>query len=235
MIGRIRAGSSDARRIWNTNPFILPAIVITGLVLASVVGCGVLGDPNPCDRTQAMRNALEEGTGRDCDLITDDDLAGVQRLHLVLSSDEARNLKKSDFSGLDDVETLDFAGGGTSRYHARDANVLTGTLHPHIFEYMSSLPSVSNLIFARVASSRGSYYETDSIIVNYFHSRCFGPDLAMATPEWFSNLENLTKITICTVEEIPSHVSVALKERGVMLNPISECSFSESNGRRCDH
>ena len=210
------------------------SLVITIAALTLAIGCGVLGNPNPCDRTQAMRDALEEATGRDCDLISDADLADVRRLHLVLSSDEARNLKKSDFSGLANMETLDFAGGGTSPYHARVANVITGTLHPHIFEYMSSLPSVSNLIFARVASSRGSYYETDSLIVSYFHSRCFGPDLAMATPEWFGSLENLTEITICTVEEIPSHVSVALEEREVMLNAISECSPSESNGRMCD-
>ena len=32
-------------------------IVAAIAVLAMCIGCGVLGNPNPCDRTQSMRNA----------------------------------------------------------------------------------------------------------------------------------------------------------------------------------
>ena len=217
-----------------TNTFALTAIAIAGAMLLLAVGCAVFGDPNPCDRTQVVRDALEEATGRDCDLITQDDLADVQRLHLILSSEEARNLKKGDFSGLDSVETLDFAGGGTSRYHATAENVTTGALHANSFEAFGSLPNLNHLMFARVASSSGRYCETDSIATTYFRSRCFGPDISVATPVWFGDLSNLNEVSICTVSELPSDVSVALKERGVAITAISACSPQEGGGRKCE-
>ena len=211
-------------------------VALAGIVaiMTVTVGCDVLGSPDPCDRSQVMRDALEEATGRDCDLITQDDLADVQGLHLILSSEEARNLKKSDFSGLDSVETLDFAGGGTSRYHAMAENVTTGALHANSFEAFGSLPNLNHLIFARVASSSGRYCETDSIATTYFRSRCFGPDISMATPVWFDDLSNLNEVSICTVSELPSDVSVALKERGVAITAISACSPQEGGGRKCE-
>ena len=77
-------------------------IVAAIAVLAMCIGCGVLGNPNPCDRTQSMRNALEEATGRNCDLITTADLADVLELHIW----SAGGLKKSDFSELDNLERV---------------------------------------------------------------------------------------------------------------------------------
>ena len=38
-------------------PALAAIVVLTALTLA--VGCGVLGNPNPCERTQTMRDALE--------------------------------------------------------------------------------------------------------------------------------------------------------------------------------
>ena len=82
--------------------------VIAALTLA--VGCSVLGNPDPCDRTQAMRDALEDATGRDCDLITDDDLADVRRLGI---RDEGE-LKGNDFADLSNLQSLSLYGSDLS-------------------------------------------------------------------------------------------------------------------------
>ena len=102
MIDRIGVGNADAMRVCGTNPFALTAIAIAGTMLLLAVGCAVLGDPNPCDRTQAVRDALEKATGRDCDLITDDDLADVWTL--TISGRD--NLKGRDLAGLDNLRSL---------------------------------------------------------------------------------------------------------------------------------
>ena len=78
---------------------------IASLTLA--LGCWVLGNPNPCDRAQGMRDALEESTGRDCDIITEDDLADVYELR-IYGADE---LEESDFSGLINLYSLFLHGG----------------------------------------------------------------------------------------------------------------------------
>ena len=86
-------------RVW----FLFTAITSLTLALA----CGVLGNPNPCDRAQGMRDALEESSGRDCDLITEDDLAEVYQLR-IYGADE---LEKSDFSSLVNIHWLDLRRG----------------------------------------------------------------------------------------------------------------------------
>ena len=86
-------------RVW----FLFTAITSLTLALA----CGVLGNPNPCDRAQGMRDALEESSGRDCDLITEDDLAEVYKLR-IYGADE---LEKSDFSSLVNIHWLDLRRG----------------------------------------------------------------------------------------------------------------------------
>ena len=106
MIDRIGVGNADVVRVWGTHPFTLAAIAIAGMVIVLAAGCAVLGNSSPCDRSQAMRNVLEEATGRDCDLITDEDLADVRSLSLTLSFDDASNLKNGDFSGLENLEPL---------------------------------------------------------------------------------------------------------------------------------
>ena len=76
-------------------------------VLMLTIGCGVLGNPSPCNRTLEMRNALEGVTGRDCDLITNEDLARVRNLpHRGGISIYLQPLKRSDFSGLDNLRSL---------------------------------------------------------------------------------------------------------------------------------
>ena len=107
MIDRVREGKADAKRHWGTIPFTLAAITIAAMVLALAAGCAVLGNPSPCDRSQAMRNVLEEAIGRDCDLITDDDLAGVRVLYFRMT--EVTNLRRADFGGLD-IPTLYLRG-----------------------------------------------------------------------------------------------------------------------------
>ena len=86
---------------WRRNPYRAPtatAIIAMAAVLL-VVACNSLpiigaGSPAPCDRSQAMLEALEEATGWDCDEITDDDLADVRSLSV------SGPLNQSDFAGL---------------------------------------------------------------------------------------------------------------------------------------
>ena len=53
-----------------------------------------------------MRNALERTTGRDCDLITEEDLASVR----TLSVSPADDLNRRDFAGLDNLGHLVLSG-----------------------------------------------------------------------------------------------------------------------------
>ena len=76
--------------------------------LLLTVACGnlpIIGNPSLCDRSQAMRNALEPAAGgRYCFLITDDDLAAVSHLSVGVP------LKQPDFAGLDNLQWLDLRG-----------------------------------------------------------------------------------------------------------------------------
>ena len=82
------------------------------VILATVVGmlaaaCALAGDPDPCDRSIVVRDALERATGRKCDLITDGDLARVGALSLwPHESDQPSELKDRDFAGLGNVTAL---------------------------------------------------------------------------------------------------------------------------------
>ena len=205
------------------------AVVVAAIALTFAVGCGVLGNPSPCDRSQAMRDALEMATGRDCDLITDDDLADVRYLDLSFSDN---GLKKSDFSGLYNVISVDFVGGSSSYgWHrlpdswarSNQPSPIMGASPSVIVVALNSLPTVSHLMFAKIATDSGSYHVTDTVIQHYYDSTCFGPDLTKATLEWFEELENLGEVTLCAVEELPSNVSDELKGRGVTIDAISAC------------
>ena len=86
---------------WHHNPRRAPtaAAIIAMAAVLLAVACDSLpiigtGSPAPCDRSQAMLEALEEATGWDCDEITDDDLADVRSLSV------SGPLKQSDFAGL---------------------------------------------------------------------------------------------------------------------------------------
>ena len=57
-----------------------------------------------------MRDALEDATGRDLDIITEDDLADVRMLQIS----DAGELKKSDFSGLRNLQRLDLGDDNLS-------------------------------------------------------------------------------------------------------------------------
>lgn len=75
-----------------------------GATLIWVSACGAFSGPDPCDRRIPMRNTLEYTTGRDCDLISDHDLAGLGTLDF--KNFNTSELKKSDFAGLDNVSHL---------------------------------------------------------------------------------------------------------------------------------
>ena len=104
------------------------AVAVAALMLT--IGCAVLADPNPCDRTQAVRDALEEATSRDCDLITNDDLADVSSLTMgvplpagnlqLLTSQrgDIGDLKGRDFAGLDNLQTLYLSGNNLNELPA---------------------------------------------------------------------------------------------------------------------
>lgn len=96
-------------RIRNPRRVPAAAAIIAMVAVLLTVACGSLpiigtGDPNPCDRSQAMRDALERAIERVCDRITDDDLADVSRLRV------SGSLQRSDFAGLDNLQSLELAG-----------------------------------------------------------------------------------------------------------------------------
>ena len=126
-------------------------IVAAIAVLAMCIGCGVLGNPNPCERSNAVRNALEETTMRDCDLITDDDLAGVRSLDVgrpvldpfsnnpnrveyrgydIVPGRNIHSLSRGDFAGLDYLYVLDLDDSGLHK------------LPPGVFDGLSKLQSL---------------------------------------------------------------------------------------------
>jgi Leucine-rich repeat (LRR) protein len=107
------------------NLLAIAVIALTALTLA--VGCGVLGNPNPCDRTQAVRNALERETRRDCDLISDDDMADIRLFRLRLFDHDVDYLKKSDFASLTNLQNLYLFGDDLSE------------LPPDVFDSLDNL------------------------------------------------------------------------------------------------
>ena len=183
-------------------PAVTVIVVLTALTL--IVGCGVLGNPNPCDRTQGVRDALEDATGRNCDLITDDDLADVGNLSLGLSFDDANNLKKSDFAGLNNLHTVHFRA--------------SDRLHPNSFRQLSSLSEIRHLELATA--------------MDHDSSSCYGPDLTEATAEWFDGLTSLKTLTLCTSGELASNVHQRLTSNGVTINEILNCERTGKYGLR---
>ena len=92
-------------------PRALSAVVLAAIAaLLAAGGYGIayiIQNPNPCDRTQEMRDALERATERKCDLITGDDLADID--HLVIQfEDEMPVLKRRDFAGMRHLEGLSY-------------------------------------------------------------------------------------------------------------------------------
>ena len=90
-------------------PRALSAVVLAAIaILLAAGGYGIayiIQNPDPCDRTQEMRDALELAADRKCDLITGDDLADID--HLVIHfEDEMPKLKRRDFAGLRHLEGL---------------------------------------------------------------------------------------------------------------------------------
>ena len=76
-----------------------------------------------------MRDALEDATGRDLDIVTEDDLADVRMLQIS----DAGELKKSDFSGLSNLQRLDLGDDNLSE------------LPPGAFDGLSNLQEPADL------------------------------------------------------------------------------------------
>ena len=90
-------------------PRALSAVVLAAVaILLATGGYGIfyiIQNPDPCDRTQEMRDALERAAERKCDLITGDDLAYIDGL-VIQYEDEMPVLKRRDFAGLRHLEGL---------------------------------------------------------------------------------------------------------------------------------
>ncbi len=97
------------------------AVLVIAAPMALALGCGglpIIGNPSPGDRTRAMRDTLESATGRDCDLMSGDDLADIEHLNVL----RAANMKRSDFAGLDNLQSLRVDG---EQLDVLPSNVLT--------------------------------------------------------------------------------------------------------------
>ena len=66
-----------------------------------------LAEPSVCDRTPQVRDKLAQITGKACDSITADDLAGITALDLV--NTDIVSLKNGDFNDLSGLKKLDLS------------------------------------------------------------------------------------------------------------------------------
>ena len=142
-------------------------VVITALSLA--VGCGVLGNPNPCDRTVEMRNALEAATGRDCDLISDSDLANVSNLPQNAryrnqgGSISLQPLKRSDFAGLTKLRSLSGTTIGNSEWPSvletlddlEELNLRVGVFSGNVLLRSNAFRGLDSLEQLNITSNKG--------------------------------------------------------------------------------
>lgn len=98
-----------------------------------------------------MRNALERATDRECDHITGDDLVDIDRL-FILFEDEMPDLKRRDFAGLANLQSLDLhfltelpprIFGGLTDLQSLDlsGNALT-ELPPNAFDSLTNLQTL---------------------------------------------------------------------------------------------
>ncbi len=188
-------------------------IVVAIAALTVCIGCGVLGNPDPCDRKQAMRDALESATGRDCDLITEDDLADVWGLHIS----DACELKRSDFTGLSNLHSVDLS---------------RCLLDSDIFDILN-VSHITDLYLARSGLPGGTWVGGDSGYYKTIYS-CLGPDASVLNPEWFEGLADLARLTLCTTDELPSDIERNLVGRGVTIEPLYlSCGLAAHNRRSC--
>jgi hypothetical protein len=188
-------------------------IVVAIAALTVCIGCGVLGNPDPCDRKQAMRDALEDATGRDCDLITTEDLADVRRLRIS----GACELKRSDFTGLGNLHSVDLS---------------RCLLDSDIFDILN-VSHITDLYLARSGLRGGTWVGGDSGYYETIYS-CLGPDASVLNPEWFEGLADLARLTLCTTDELPSDIERNLVGRGVTIEPLYlSCGLAAHNRRSC--
>ena len=175
------------------------AVLVTIVVLLLAVACNSLpitSSPDTCDRSQAMRNALKQTTGWDCDLITDDDLADISRLS------GAGPLQRSDFAGLDRMQLLSWGDlaelplgvfGGLTNLQTLN---LTGNdlteLSPGIFAGLTNLQSL-DLEYNNLAELSSSAFDG---LTNLQRLVLEHNNLAELPPDAFDSLTNLQTLDL---------------------------------------
>ena len=183
---------------WRRSPHRFPiAAVIIAIAMAAVLSAvawqiAVNRNPDPCDRSYAMRQALEWATRRDCDLITDADLADVRWLSL------RGPLQRSDFTGLDNLRGMDWYGpvellgtvpdeGRRSIYHLGMRGQRITKLPPGIFAGFTNL----RMLDLGVLSDDNPYYDD---LTNH---------LTELPPGVFDDLANLQRLDLSGNPGVP--------------------------------
>lgn len=162
-------------------------LLLTGIVIilwaTSDPVLWVLGSPNVCDRTHSVRYALEQATGRDCDIIRDADLTRVTQLR----AGWANELKRSDFAGLVNLKSLVIG------VRAQDDL-------PSFIRKMGSLRALSLYVF-RADHNAGEIRLQENMFAGLDRLEIltiaqYGSELLVFPPGLFRDLDNLRTLSL---------------------------------------